>query len=61
MKGTTAKLEAAWEWMTLNLDALALGSLVAAGLVGVMLLLRTFGQRIVRSDPDCLTWRRRAR
>lgn len=57
MKGKTEKLAAAWDWLVLNLDALALGSVVAVALVGIMLLLRSIGHRIVASDPDCLTWR----
>ncbi|WP_185829285.1 mechanosensitive ion channel family protein [Sphingomonas ginkgonis] len=44
-------------WFVANLDALALGCLAAAVIVGLMLLLRTFGQRTIDSDPECRTWR----
>ena len=44
-------------WLWLNLDALALGSLVALGLVGLMLIARFVGQRIVGKDPRCLSWK----
>ena len=53
----TDKLDRFLDWLILNLDALAIGSLVAVGLVGLMLLLRSIGYRVVASDPDCLTWR----
>ncbi|MCY7339472.1 MAG: mechanosensitive ion channel family protein [Sphingomonas bacterium] len=45
------------DWLAANLDNLALGALVAAGLVGVMLILRAIGHRLVASDPDCRGWR----
>ncbi len=57
MNGATDKLDDFLAWLALNLDALALGSLVAIGLVGLMLILRSIGRGIVASDPDCLTWR----
>jgi small-conductance mechanosensitive channel len=43
--------------MWLNLDALLLGSLVAVGLVGLMLIARQVGHRIVARDPSCLSWK----
>jgi len=51
------KLSRFIDWLLLNLDALVVGSLVALGLVGLMLIARSIGERIVRSDPTCLTWR----
>lgn len=53
----TDKLERFLAWLWLNLDALALGALVAAGLVGVMLVARTVGHRITASDPRCISWK----
>jgi small-conductance mechanosensitive channel len=44
-------------WLTANGDRIALGALVAAGLVGLMLLMREIGHRLVRRDPDCRGWR----
>jgi len=52
-----SKLHRLFNWLLLNLDALVLGSLVALGLVGFMLILRALGEKIVRSDPNCLTWK----
>ena len=57
MNGATDKLDRFLAWLTLNLDALAIGALVAVGLVGLMLILRSIGHRIVASDPSCLSWR----
>lgn len=53
----TDKLERFIDWLQLNLDALLVGSAVALGLVGLMLLLRAAGRRILAGDPDCLSWR----
>jgi small-conductance mechanosensitive channel len=53
----TDKLERFTDWLLLNLDALLVGSAVALGLVGLMLLLRALGRHILASDPDCLSWR----
>ena len=44
-------------WFAINLDALLIGALVAAAIVGVMLVLRHIGYRIVAGDPDCATWK----
>ena len=52
-----AKAERTIHWFLANLDALLIGLLVAAALVGVMLLLRAVGRGLVRSDPDCASWR----
>jgi small-conductance mechanosensitive channel len=45
------------DWFAINLDALLIGAIVAATLVGAMLLLRHIGHRIVAADPDCATWK----
>ena len=52
----TDKLDRFLAWLWLNLDALAIGALVAAGLVGLMLVARSIGNRIVTADPRCTTW-----
>ena len=53
----TPKVERTLAWFTANLDALLLGLIVAAVLVGIMLLLRSLGWRMVASDPTCASWR----
>jgi len=53
----TDKLSHFLDWLLLNRDALIVGSLVALGLVGLMLILRAGGERVIRDDPNCLTWR----
>ena len=44
-------------WLTANAEDLALGALVAAGLVGLMLIARTIGHRLLAADPECRGWR----
>jgi small-conductance mechanosensitive channel len=44
-------------WVSQNGDALLIGSAIAAGLVLVMLLLRSVGTGIKRRDPECRSWR----
>ena len=45
------------DWLTANANDLALGALVAAGLVGVMLILREVGHRLLATDPESRGWR----
>ena len=45
------------DWFTANLDALLLGTIFAAILVAIMLVLRQVGRSIVAHDPDCTTWK----
>ena len=45
------------DWLTANADNLAIGALVATGLVGLMLILRQIGHRLTGADPDCRGWR----
>ncbi len=45
------------DWILANLDRLALGALIAAGIVGVMLVMRWIGHRILAGEPDLLGWR----
>jgi len=44
-------------WIGQNGEALLIGLAVAAGLVIVMLVLRSIGQRVRNRDPNCSTWR----
>ena len=44
-------------WLEANRDGLMIGLAVGAGLVVVMLVLRTLGERTVRRDPDGMSWR----
>ncbi len=45
------------EWVTDNLQGLAVGGVIAVGIVGIMLVLRYIGRRLLKNDPDCLRWR----
>ena len=45
------------DWLIANRDSLMRGSLVALGLVGVMLLVREGGRRLLASDPLSRGWR----
>ncbi|MCL6728601.1 mechanosensitive ion channel family protein [Sphingomonas hankyongi] len=44
-------------WVNQNGEALMIGLGVAVGLVVVMLILRSIGERVRAADPDCTTWR----
>ena len=44
-------------WLQANSESLLIGSLVAAALVAAMLVLRHFGERITRTDPDYRSWK----
>jgi small-conductance mechanosensitive channel len=45
------------DWILANLDRLAIGALVAAAIVGVMLVLRWIGQRVVAVNPENFGWK----
>lgn len=45
------------DWILANFDRLAIGALVAAAIVGVMLVLRWIGQRIVAANPEDFSWK----
>ncbi len=45
------------DWVRDNREGLMIGSLVAIGIVGLMLLLRRIGERMLRDDPECHRWR----
>jgi len=44
-------------WMMNNLDRLAMGALIAAGIVAVMLVMRWIGHRILADDPEIMGWK----
>jgi small-conductance mechanosensitive channel len=44
-------------WLTQNRDGLLLGLVVGLTLVAVMLLVRSYGQRILARDPEGIGWR----
>ena len=45
------------EWIADNRGGLFVGALVAAGIVGLMLVMRRIGEGIQRRNPDCTDWR----
>ncbi|RIX27357.1 mechanosensitive ion channel family protein [Sphingomonas edaphi] len=45
------------DWVGDNLQGLMIGSLVAAGIVGLMLIVRALGGRLLAGDPECRRWR----
>jgi small-conductance mechanosensitive channel len=51
------EIESVLGWVLANLEGLALGALAAAGIVGLMLVMRWFGHRIVASDPENFRWK----
>ena len=50
-------VEALVDWFQVNQEDLPIGLAVAAGIVGVMLVLRWIGSWMVTGDPDCTRWR----
>ena len=44
-------------WMMNNLDRLAVGALIAVGIVAVMLVMRWIGHRILADDPEIMGWK----
>jgi len=51
------EIESTIDWTLANFDRVALGALIAAGIVGVMLVMRWIGHRILAADPECLGWK----
>ena len=51
------EIESILDWALANLDRLAIGALVAAGIVGVMLVMRWIGHRMLADNPELLGWR----
>ncbi|HET9354620.1 MAG TPA: mechanosensitive ion channel domain-containing protein [Sphingomicrobium sp.] len=54
---TSAPATGLTDWLRDNSDSLALGALVAAGIVALMLIARAVGRRMLASDPQCRRWR----
>jgi small-conductance mechanosensitive channel len=46
-----------FDWLLANLDRLAIGGLIAAAIVGVMLVMRWIGHRILSSEPEVWGWK----
>lgn len=46
-----------WSWFEANREGLLIGLVVALVIVAIMLVLRSFGQRTVASDPEGWSWR----
>jgi len=44
-------------WLVANLDRLAIGALIAAAIVGVMLVMRWIGYRILAGEPEIWGWK----
>ena len=44
-------------WLRANQESLPLGLATAAAIIGIMLVFRWVGSRIVVGDPDCRTWK----
>ena len=53
----TAPVVGVVEWIGKNLESLLVGALIAVGIVGIMLLLRAVGHRMLAGDPECRRWR----
>ena len=49
--------QSVFDWLAANREGLLLGALIAAAIVGVMLVMRAIGQRILARHPDCTNWR----
>jgi small-conductance mechanosensitive channel len=45
------------DWLSANAEKLLIGALVAAGIVGLMLIVRRIGRWLIDRDPDCRHWR----
>lgn len=52
-----APVEQTIAWFGANWEGLAVGALIALGLVGLMLILRTLGRRTLKRDPDRTSWK----
>ncbi|GAA4015694.1 mechanosensitive ion channel family protein [Sphingomonas swuensis] len=53
----TDHLSPTLDWLLRNREALGLGTLVALGLVALMLVARAIGHRIVAADPASTSWK----
>ena len=55
--GAPRDIGSVFGWVMANFQGLAIGALVATGIVGLMLILRWIGQRIVAADPENFGWK----
>jgi small-conductance mechanosensitive channel len=46
-----------FNWLTANLDRLLIGALIAAAIVGVMLVMRWIGHRLLAGEPEVWGWK----
>jgi small-conductance mechanosensitive channel len=51
------EIDSVFDWLFANLDRLAIGALVAAAIVGLMMVLRWVGHRIVAANPENFGWK----
>ena len=51
------EIESVFDWTAANLDRLAIGALVAAVIVGLMMVMRWIGHRIVAANPENFGWK----
>lgn len=52
-----APVETTLAWIGENWQGLAVGALIATGIVGLMLIARTLGRRFLERDPDRTSWK----
>ena len=45
------------DWVVGNLDRLLIGGLIAAGIVGIMLVMRWLGHRLLAGEPEMWGWK----
>ena len=50
-------IDSIFDWISANVERLAIGALIAAAIIVVMLGLRWIGLRWAEGDPDCRRWR----
>src|SRR5687768_10769442 len=57
LTSATLRIDNTFGWALANGEQLAIGALVAAGIVALMLLARSGGHRLLARDPECRGWR----
>jgi small-conductance mechanosensitive channel len=53
----THEVDSVFDWILANLDRLAIGALIAAAIVAVMLAMRWIGNRLLANEPEMWGWR----
>ena len=51
------EIDSVFGWILANLDRLAIGALIAAAIVAVMLAMRWVGHRLLAAEPEMWSWR----